>query len=409
MIVFDNIKFAFASIWANRIRSALTMLGVIIGVFAIIILTSIGEGVRTEFSDQVEGIGSNLVIVLSGQLDFEDEEGINPAQAIGVSTLTESDVEAINDQVEEVEKTAPMTIISGLVTQGEQKDPNTMILSTTPEFSEIIEYTEVEQGRFFNQEDYDQEAKVVVVGALSKDRLFPDQEEVVGQKVSFIDQEFEVVGTLKMSENPLEIGGTSFDRVVILPMSTGKAISERVNIIRIMNKVKNAELVEQAVESIESVMLEQHNGTEDFSVLTMEDVLDLFNSMFSILTKAITGIAAISLIVGGIGIMNIMLVSVTERTREIGVRKAIGATAWKVLVQFLVESSVISIIGGIIGVGLAFGAGQLITQYADIPTQITLSAVGYAFGISVVIGIVFGLMPAIKAARQSPIEALRYE
>lgn len=412
MLILDNIKFSISSLWSNRIRSVLTMLGVIIGVFAIITLISIGEGVRDEFASQVEGLGSNLVIVVPGQLDLDNTQeggGFNPAN-FASSTLSEEDAQAIKDEVESIEKNAPMGIVSGVATRGDQMNPSAMILATTTDFFEIIEYTEIDQGRIFTQEEYNDKANIVIIGGVARENMF-GEEEALGQTINFASEEFEIIGTLKVSEDPLEMGGTSFDNVILLPLTTGKKVNPEanINIIRIVNKVEDAEQVEQTVEKVQEVMLRQHNEQEDFSVLTMEDILNLFNSIFSILTQAITGIAAISLIVGGIGIMNIMLVSVTERTREIGIRKAIGATSLNILTQFLIEAAVISLLGGVIGVALSFVAGQLITQYADIPTQITWIAVVYAFAISVGVGITFGLMPAVKAARQSPIEALRYE
>jgi len=268
---------------------------------------------------------------------------------------------------------------------------------------------ELEQGRFLEQTDLDNKAKVAVITSLVKKSLFAEDEEAIGQTINIRNQNFEIVGVLKSKENALAVGGMSFDDMVFIPFTTGEDITDQTSIFRIIAKTDRPENVDAVKQNINSTMLNQHDQSEDFSVLTQQDLLSLFESFFSILTKAISGIGAISIIVGGIGIMNIMLVSVTERTREIGIRKAIGATSLNILTQFLIEAATLSCVGGAIGVGLSFLCGQIITQKFDIPTQITMPGLLMALLISIGVGIIFGLMPAIKASQKSPIEALRYE
>ncbi|MBU2229144.1 FtsX-like permease family protein, partial [Patescibacteria group bacterium] len=223
------------------------------------------------------------------------------------------------------------------------------------------------------------------------------------------DIEFLGGGSEEGSNNLLSGQMPNLHEAYVIPITTAQDVLDALNIFRINVEFETTEVVEQGVEEVNALMLDRHKGVKDFSVLTTDDLLDLFNQFFDILTSAVVGIAAISLIVGGIGIMNIMLVSVTERTREIGIRKALGASGANILSQFIVESSVLSFTGGFLGVALSYLATQLITNLYDIPTLITFEALGLAFGVSVFVGIIFGIMPASKAARKNPIEALRYE
>ncbi len=405
-MLINNFKFAIASLWDNKIRSLLTMLGVIIGVFSVITLISIGEGVRQEFSRQVGSLGSNLIMIVTGQLDQNSGE-FNPTSAIGASTLTMADVEAITD-LSAIDQVAPLSMYSGIITKDSQPFTTLMLAGSTENYLQIVDL-EIEQGHFFTAQENSEAARVVILGDAARQTIFGDQTEVIGQTIDIFQEEFTVVGVLKNKEEALQFGNTGFNSLALIPIQTGEAITETNVIFRIIAKTNQPDEVVPAAEQIKEVMLTQHQGSEDFSVLTQEDILDMFDTMFAILTKAITGIAAISLIVGGIGIINIMLVSVTERTKEIGTRKALGATSFNILTQFLIEAATLSCLGGALGVAASFLAGQLITEYADIPTQITISSLVLAVSISIAVGILFGLMPAVKASRKSPIEALRYE
>lgn len=407
MIFIENIKFAFSSLWDNKIRSGLTMLGVIIGVFSVITLVSIGVGLSDEFSTSISDIGSNMVIVASGQIDTESEQ-FNPVSFLGSSTLSLEDVDLVKEQVPHIEEIAWTINLPGQLEYQDKVVRNSINFSTQENILEIMNYDLID-GRALTEQDLDNNERVLILGGGVTEQLTDQEENLVGEKISMLGEEFEVIGTLEKKESAVGFGDTSFDNLVIMPFSTGEEIAEDSKIFRILMKADAPENVTTVAEQTNSVILKNHDDNEDFSVLTQEEILDMFNSFLNVLTQAISGIAAISLIVGGIGIMNIMLVSVTERTREIGIRKAIGATSRNILTQFLVEAATLSLIGGGIGVGLSFIVGQILSSKFDLPTNITLEGLLLALGISIGVGIIFGLMPAIKAARKHPIEALRYE
>ncbi|MFA6271625.1 MAG: ABC transporter permease [Patescibacteria group bacterium] len=412
MNIFESIRFALSAIWANRMRSVLTMLGIIIGVFSVITLVSIGDGVKQEFTGAVDSLGGNLAAVIAG--DITNGE-MNPTSFMSMSSLTMGDVDAISE-VENVKAVAPLMIVPSAVTPPVGNPYLPMVLATNDQMNKIVDIKSTE-GRYISAEDIKNKAKVILVGRDAAKRDFEGSP--IGQKVKVLEEEFEVIGVVETEVGFLSGGGEDSNMMTsqmpnlheayTIPISTAEDTLEALNIFRIMINFNSTEAVAPGVDIINDLMLERHKGIKDFSVLTTDDMLDLFDDFFGILTNAIVGIAAISLIVGGIGIMNIMLVSVTERTREIGIRKALGASGMNILSQFLIESSVLSLLGGFIGVGLAYVVTQLITKYYGIPALITVYSLALAFGVSVFVGIVFGIMPASKAARKNPIDALRYE
>jgi putative ABC transport system permease protein len=388
------------------------MLGIIIGVFSVITLVSIGDGVKQEFTGAIDSFGGNLAAVIAG--DITNEE-MNPTSFMSMSSLTMGDVEAISG-VENVNAVAPLMIVPGSVTPPAGNPYLPMVLATNDRMDEVVDIKTIE-GRNISAEDIAEKAKVILVGRDAAKSDFNGS--AVGQKVKVLEEEFEVIGVVETDMEFLSGGGEesnmmtsqlpNLHKAYTIPITTAENTMDALNIFRIMIDFKSTDAVIPGVDKIDALMLERHKGIKDFTVMTTDDMLELFDEFFGILTNAIAGIAAISLIVGGIGIMNIMLVSVTERTREIGIRKALGASGSNILFQFLVESSVLSLVGGFIGVGLAFLVTQFITQYYGIPALITINSLGLAFGVSVIVGIVFGIMPASKAARKNPIEALRYE
>src|SRR3989338_575265 len=418
MLFIENIKFAFTALFNSKVRSLLTMLCVIIGVFSVSILMAIGDGLKKEFGQQIQELGSNIVVVTPGKIDIESGN-FNPSASFGVSTLTESDAEKILEEVDLVEKNAPMTLLSATPKYDDHEILNLLPMSTSPTYFEIVE-NELAAGEYFTQQEFEEKQRVVVLGGGAAKKIIQNSEEgeqtdqeiaqeLIGKKLTLLGEDFLITGVLKIREEALNFGSSDANDVIVTPRSVAKEITGEDVVYRILNKIKSAEEVENAKNRIREVVKANHKDVEDFSVLTQEDVLNVFNSFFSILTQAVLSIAAISLIVGGIGIMNIMLVSVTERTKEIGLRKAIGATNGNILVQFLTEASTLSIVGGIIGILCAIGGGILIQKFANIPTIVSWKSFIIAFGISVATGIIFGIMPASKAARKHPIEALRYE
>jgi putative ABC transport system permease protein len=407
-MIWENIKMALASIWAAKMRSFLTMLGIIIGISSVVSINAIGEGVKQAVSGQITGLGSNIVTVTSGQSVTTDKNGkqtINTTASTGASTLTQSDVDTLT-KVSHVRQVAPLYIISGLVMRGDRQTTGGFVIATTPAY-QAIRNQKLEAGEFF----HDRSGDVVVLGSKVKAQLFGD-EPALGQQISIRSTKLTVIGVLKSEDTGASsLGGSGgFDSALYLPVESAKRITNNnVQILRMMVQVDDASNVNSTVTRMKETLKSNHGGQEDFSVLTQEDQIKLIGDILNVLTSFIAAIAAIALLVGGIGIMNIMLVSVSERTREIGIRKALGATRRMIRGQFLIEASVISLFGGLLGMAAAVGQGLLIGKFAKITPVFSVGSFTTAVTISVAVGIIFGLAPAIKAARKRPIDALRYE
>lgn len=413
MIIRDSIKIALAAIRANLVRSILTMLGLIIGVAAVVSLMGVGLGVKKDVSKMIFDLGSNLLIAVPGKVD--PGEGFRPESIIGGNILTKKDVKIVKE-IEDVSQVAPISILSGLIkytpdngSNQEVTAKNVLLSATTFEMEGVTNF-ELEKGRFFNKNDENKNAKVAVLGNKSKVQLFGSAD-AVGKTILINNQEFEIIGSLKkLGTTDVFGGGNFFDEIVTIPITTAEDITGAESPIhRMIIKVKEELDVNNVAETVRQQILQSHSGSDDFTVLTQEDLLGLMDDILNILTTLVTAIAAISLVVGGIGIMNIMLVSVTERTREIGLRKAVGATTWSILLQFLIEATTISILGGLIGVLFAFIGTEIVAARTVLTPEISFNAILLAFGVSVGVGIIFGLAPAIRAARKDPIDALRYE
>lgn len=409
MMLLQNIQMALASIRAAKLRAFLTMLGIIIGVSSVVTILAAGDGVKKSVTDQVSSFGTNLIQINPGQAVTEDEEGNNSsfnfAASIGTSTLTENDVSVIQ-KTQGVDLAAPVMVISGVPQAGDNQLPSAFVLATYPQMLEVINRS-VASGSFFSEAQSNQ--KVVAIGGGVAEKLFPGQDPL-GQTVKIRNVDFTVIGVLPKEESSGISLGPSFDDAIYMPFAVGKDISGGVaNILEIDVKATDAETIDQTVDNIKAALKQNHAGVTDFTVLTAEESLEIFDTILGVVTSFVTAIASISLLVGGIGVMNIMFVSVTERTREVGIRKAIGATKRNILTQFLIEAVVISLIGGLLGVGLALLMGWGIEAAADFSPVFTLNAFITAVVISIVVGVIFGTAPAVKAARKDPIEALRYE
>ncbi len=404
-MLFESLKIAISSILISKARSFLTVLGVIIGVGSVILMLSLGEGVKKEVADMVEGFGTNIIAVVPGKV--EKGESFNPATTIGVSTLTEKDVNSIKEKADKVRYVTPFTLIGGAINYDENVSNGALVLSTTPSFNEVTTL-DLEGGKFISDENLENRDKVIVLGASIKEDLFGESDPV-GKKVKYRNIDFEVIGYTKKKETTFQFGDMDVSSYTIIPRTTGIDITESDQIFRIAMEAKSSEIVNEAVGQVESIILENHQDTEDFSVLTQEDLLNIVGDILNLLTLLISSIAAISLVVGGIGIMNMMLVTVTERTREIGIRKAVGAKNLDILVQFLIESVVISFLGGFLGISLAYGLGFFVDYFVGISPVINLNFIILAFSISFAVGVIFGLAPAIRASKKDTIEALRYE
>lgn len=410
-MIWENVKMAFRSIAGNKLRTFLTMLGIIIGVGAVVTISSIGAGLKDEVGKQVGDLGANVIFVLPGQVISNDKNGkqsFNPTASIGTSTLTDTDVASIR-KTQGVQAAAPLSLISGIVTHNSTPDPAALLLATTPTLSDVLASPKVSLGRSFKPTESVQ--FVAVLGPNARDTLFGKDAQALGQTISIRDHAFTVIGINAASGNNSGLSQSpGFDDAVFIPSGTVKTVTgQEPQIFRIAVKADSQSDVKPTVDRIKSVLKKNHGGQTDFSVLTQDDLLSTVSTILNALTSAIAAIASIALLVGGIGIMNMMLVSVTERTREIGLRKAVGATSRLVLLQFLIEAIVLSLLGGALGVGLALAGGTAAGHAIGITPVFATATIVTAFAISVGIGVIFGIAPAIKAARMKPIDALRYE
>ncbi len=399
-------RIALKALARNKMRTALTMLGMIIGVSAVITLVALGKGAQKAIEDQIKAAGTNLVNINAGNFTTNGVRGGTGA----ASNLTLDDVDAIRKEVANVQYIAPLVTSRAQVIAGNQ-NWSTRIQGTDVDFPLMREWP-IKYGAFFATQDVTSAAKVTVLGKTVSDQLFGPEVDPTGQIIRVRNQPFKVIGV--MGSKGQTSGSDDQDDVMFAPYTTvQKKLTGQQNVQQITLSAANADATTDVKDAVSVVLRNQHklvgNDPDDFTIRTQEDIADLRTQSTQTTTNLLTGIAAVSLIVGGIGIMNIMLVSVTERTREIGIRMAIGARSSDVLLQFLVEAVVISLLGGGIGILLGFGAAEMMTRLWLWPTQVPSSAVGMAFGFAAATGVFFGFYPARKAASLDPIVALRYE
>lgn len=401
----ESVLIALEGLKANKLRSILTMLGIIIGVGAVIAMVSIGMGVREKVENSIAGLGSNLLIVMPGATS---PSGVRMA-AGSSTTLVNQDAQAIAKEIPGVSAVAPSVNKQYQIVYGNQNWV-TNVQGTTPEFLDVRNFN-VESGMFFTAKDVDTRARVAVLGKTTADNLFGDVTPV-GQTIRINKAPFRVIGVLEAKGQ--SAGGMDQDDIVVVPLTTAQ---ERLMGITYLNNInvqaENGDVINDVQDNITALLRTRHRlppGVPDnFTVRNLAAVMATAQETTGTITLLLGNIAAISLVVGGIGIMNIMLVSVTERTREIGIRKALGATFQNILLQFLIEAIVIGVTGGLIGIMMGIGGSYAISAIAGWNTVISPLAIIIAFGFSVLIGLFFGLYPARKAALLDPIEALRYE
>ena len=397
MNVRETLKTSLDSLRLNKVRSFLTMLGVIIGVFAVVSLVSLVQGVKNYVQDQFEALGSNLIFVVSGNIGGGTNTFREYGKSFATINLKEDHVRLINSYAGDyIDAVTPMTQLAKTV-RYKTKSYYAQIVGTNYQ-SDYIFNTFAEKGRYFNRSEENSKSRVAVIGFLLNEKLF-GEESALGKKVKVDGKSYEIIGILG-KKNP------DYDESLIIPYTTTLDSFDNATILSIGAKAKKDVDFDEAMRQVEMSLLRDMDSDE-FTVMTQKDILESIDSILGILTTALAAISGISLLVGGIGIMNIMLVSVTERTREIGLRKALGATSQNIKLQFLIESIIISLTGGVIG--LAFGWLGTLAIRSFVRAEVPLWAVVMALGFSIAVGMVFGTYPAVKASKKDPIEALRYE
>ncbi|XID94700.1 ABC transporter permease [Paenibacillaceae bacterium WGS1546] len=385
------IKMAFKSILANKLRSLLTMLGIIIGVTAVIALVALGQGATKSVTEQVESLGTNLLTV-------------NIVGRGSATTLNAADADAISDRVDGIRYLAPVNSQNASVKYG-TKSVDVGVVGTNADYMSVRDY-ELASGRFLAQIDLDVYQKVAVLGAATAADLFGFADPL-GEYVLIQGTRYKVVGVLE--EKGSSTAGSN-DEVVMIPETSSERLFRTKGVRTIYVQVETPERIDEVVSGLENELAAHFRGnTDSYRVFNQSDALSALTSVTDTLSLALAGIAGISLLVGGIGIMNIMLVSVTERTREIGIRKAIGAKKRDILVQFLIESMALSGLGGLLGIGIGVGVANGVSKALNMDIVFSPNVIAIAFAFSVAIGVVFGMFPANKAAKLKPIDALRFE
>jgi len=379
----------------NKTRALLTSLGIIIGVASVILLISIGEGLKAYINGQFESMGTNVLMVMPGKMTGQGGPGMT------VNKLTFKLSDQLSKKAKYVKFVSPM-IMSQTKIKYRDVNYDTSVLGLDPNYVDAMNYP-AQIGRSFSSAEADRSAKVVVLGPTVVKKVFK-LEDPIGKYITMLDKRFLVIGIAKAQGSAL---GQDDDDRVMVPITTLRGLldTDRLNAISI--KTDPEVDIDLAKQSVIDIMLKNKLDTDQFSVNSAEELLATINGILGALTLGLAGIAAISLIVGGIGIMNIMLVSVTERTREIGLRKAVGAQPKDILIQFLIEAVVLSLLGGLIGVAIGALGSYALSFFLQ--TSVTLWSIALAFGFSSAIGIIFGVWPARKASKLSPIDALRYE
>jgi len=407
MIISDLFQETYSALLSNKARSGLTILGIVIGIGSVIAMVSVGQGAQSSIESSIQSIGSNLLIVMPS---FQRGVGMQVSAGRGsAQTLTQADADAIQNEISLAKAVAPE--LSGryqITAKG--KNTNTQVVGTVGTYPDVRN-VQIDTGSFISDQNVRSMSKVAVIGPTTRDDLFGAGTDPIGQTIRIKKVDFKIIGVTKAK------GGSGFsnqDDMIFIPLTTAQrflAGSDYVSTISVQAIDQNSMTAIQ--EQITSLLLSRHNISNpelaDFSIMNQADIVASASSITDTLTILLGSIAGISLIVGGIGIMNMMLTTVTERTREIGLRKAIGARKKDISLQFLAESVMLTFIGGIVGIFLGWLLSFGVTQFGGITTKISVTAILLAVGVSAAIGIIFGYYPARRAAGLNPIEALRYE
>jgi putative ABC transport system permease protein len=398
----DLLKEAFRSITANKLRSGLTILGIVIGITAVIAMLSIGEGAKRQIAQSIESLGSNMLTVFPGII--QPGRGIVSAGRGTAQSLKMKDVEVIK-KIEGVKAVSPEISRRFQIVSSSGKNTNSLVLGVTPDYL-TVRNAKIQSGKFFKENDLN---RVAVLGPTVAEDLFGG-EDPIGKTIKINKVNFKVIGVLEPKGSA---GFINPDEVVLVPLLVmQKILTGSEYLSQIAVQAESSDLIESLKEEITQVLLKEHKvspDNPDFSVIASQEFLNAFNSLINTMTIFLASIAAISLVVGGIGIMNMMLTSVTERTKEIGLRKAIGAKKKEILMQFLIESVILTLIGGIFGIILGSLISIGVSKFANITSQVSLYSIFLSLTFSSLVGIIFGYWPAKKAAELDPIVALRYE
>lgn len=406
MKVFNLFRIAWRAIKLNKVRAFLTMLGVIIGVAAVITMLAIGEGSKESIKKQISSMGSNMITIRPGA-------GMMGGVRMGsddMQSLTLADFQKIKSDAKLITNVSPEVSGNGQAIFGSNNWPTTLY-GVAPEYTSI-KVLEMKSGSMFTESDVNSFSKVAVIGQTIVENLFPNEDSPVGKTIRFNKIPFKIIGVLEeKGENTF---GRDQDDIILVPYTTAQKRILAINYLQsIVASAINEEQAADAVEELTSIIRENHQipdgEADDFNVFSMDELISTFSSTSEMLTVLLVAIAGISLFIGGIGIMNIMYVSVKERTREIGLRIAVGGKSQDILLQFLIEAIFISVTGGIIGIFIGIVSTLGVEQILNWPTQFTLSSMVISFLVCVITGVFFGWYPARKAASMDPIQALRYE
>jgi len=408
MTILDLLQEVFISLSSNKARSGLTILGIVIGIGSVVAMISIGQGASGSIQASIQSIGSNLVLVMPG---FQRGAGAGPVSAGrgSATTLKQEDADAIQKEITLAKAVAP-EISRRYQIAAKGNNTNTQIVGTVAAYSQVRNI-QIDTGSFISEQNVRSLSKVAVLGPITRDDLFGAGSTPIGQTIRINRVDFKIIGITKTK------GGTGFtnqDDMIFVPLSTAQRfLAGDTYVTTISIQAENPDVMATIKQQITELLLQRHNISNpqlaDFQVLNQQDIVQTASAITNTMTILLASIAGISLIVGGIGIMNMMLTTVTERTREIGLRKAIGAKRKDISLQFLSEAVMLTFLGGFMGIFLGWIISLLTTQFAGIATQISLSSIALAFGVSAAIGIIFGYYPARRAALLNPIEALRYE
>jgi putative ABC transport system permease protein len=403
MDILESVKMASTTLLANKLRSGLTMLGIIIGNASVIAMIGIGEGAQTLANKQFQSLGPNTLFIVPGSPGSRGRVTTTPR------TLVLQDAQAIAQQVRAVQEVAP-EINNRITVTYRNKSVTTTVIGTTPNYTKVRNF-EIEEGRFFNDFDLKRSRRVAVLAPYLANKIF-DNQNPIGQKIRIQNTTFEVIGLTVSKGSSF---GNNSDDTVFIPINTmysrlvGRTSPYGINISLISASAKDENSISAAEFQITNLLRRRHKivREDDFTIQTQKNLLEISNTITGALTTMLAAIASISLFVGGIGIMNIMLVSVTERTQEIGLRKAIGATQTDILLQFIIEAVILSVAGGLIGIAIGGGSIILVGIFTPLESTISLSAVALAASVSGGIGLFFGVVPARRAAKLDPMVALR--